>query len=76
MTIEQYNELKQKVINLRQSAVAEQGSEYHAKIWEELKELEELLQKAQINNSSVDNNMSSKIELPDNSNIIEKPFTR
>ena len=39
MTIEQYNELKQKVINLRQSAIAEQGSESHAKIWEELRKL-------------------------------------
>ena len=47
-TKEEYEILKQRVLNLRQSAVAEQGSENHAKIWTELTKLEEELQDAQI----------------------------
>ena len=47
-TKEEYEILRQRVLNLRQSAVAEQGSENHTKIWTELTKLEEELQDAQI----------------------------
>lgn len=76
MTIEEYNKLKQRVINLRQSTVSEQGSASHAKIWEELRELEHLLENAQIEDNLVEQNINSKLQLFDNKNIIQKPLKK
>ena len=76
MTLEEYNKLKQKIINLRQAAVSAQNSEAHAKIWEELTQLEDLLQNAKITDNSVEQNIISKLDMPDNSNIIQKPLSR
>lgn len=76
MTIEEYNELKQKVLNLRQTAIYEQGTEGHAKIYDELRNLEELLQNAKIVDNTLEKNIVSKIEIVDNSNILEKPLSR
>ena len=47
-TIKEYNELKQRVINLRIASTAEAGSKYHSKIWEELCKLEEELSNAEV----------------------------
>lgn len=47
-TIEEYEELKQRVINLRIASTAEAGGKYHPKIWAELCELEEELSNAKL----------------------------
>ena len=47
-TIEEYEDLKQRVINLRIASTAEAGGKYHHKIWAELCKLEEELNNAEI----------------------------
>jgi len=68
-TVEEYNELKQRLLNLRQSAVALQGSEYHSKIWDELRQVEEEFQNAKIVGNQSDKNIISKPEFLDIDNL-------
>lgn len=51
-TREEYEDLKQRVINLRQDAVYAEGSKFHARIWSELRKLEKELQNARIVDSN------------------------
>lgn len=68
-TVEQYNELKQRLLNLRQSAVEVQGSEFHQKIWDELRQIEEEVQNAKIVSSPSEKNIIEKPELLDIDNL-------
>lgn len=75
MTLEEYNNLKQKVINLRISAESAHGSA-REKIWDELIQLEDLLQNAKFTEKPVEQNIISKLDVQDNSNIVQKPLHR
>ena len=75
MTIQEYNKLKQKVINLRQSALFARGEAY-TKIRAELVQLEDLLLTARITDNSVEQTIISKLDGQDNSNIVQKPSRR
>ena len=72
-TIKEYEELKQRVINLRIASTTEAGSKCHTKIWQELCKLEEELSNAEVipQQMNINDNIVTKPNL-DNNNIQRK----